>query len=135
MDVKSKIISEIEDLLSEYTEKKDSYIEDLSSDADTGFYAILGAIDALESLKSSVEGINVSQYNTMRIIEESSEDFLTLRPATSFLSEVLLRIEFTLKEKKTIGSSANPHAMPGRQEACRRIKRFVYDLHDELAEG
>ena len=72
----------------------------------------------------------------MRIIDEPSEDFSDIRPATSFLNEVLSRIESTLKDRETIGfgSGANPHAMPGREEACMRIKRFVYDLHDELAE-
>ncbi len=135
MDVKSKIILEIEDLLSEYTEKRDS--NHVTPDDETDFYAILGAIDALESLESRIEGIDVNRYKTMRIVEESSEDFSSLRPATGFLSEVLLRIESTLKDKSIgghAGSGANPQAMPGREEACMRIKRFVYDLHDELAE-
>ena len=135
MDIKSKIISEIEDLLSEYTEKTDS--DHLAPDDNTSFYAILGAIDALESLKGRVEDIDDSGYKALRIVEESSEDFQWLRPASSFLSEVLLRIEFTLEDKSMdgrAGSGANPHAMPGREEACMRIKRFVYDLHDELAD-
>ena len=33
------------------------------------------------------------------------------------------------------GSGANPNAMPGREEACMRVKRFVYDLHDELMDN
>ena len=136
MDIKSKVISEINDLLSEYMEKEDNSYVDFGDEAN--FHAILGAIDALKSLKSKVEGINVNEYKTMRIVEESSEDFRTLRPATGFLSEVLLRIEFTLKDKRIgghAGSGANPNAMPGREKVCMRIKRFVYDLHDELADG
>lgn len=136
MDVKSKVILEIDDLLSEYTEKRNT--PRLPRGGDGGFHTILGAIDALASLKSDVEDINVNRYETMRIVEEPSEDFLTLRPATSFLSEVLLRIEFTLEDRSIgghAGSGANPNAMPGREEACMRIKRFVYDLHDELADN
>lgn len=48
-----------------------------------------------------------------------------------------MRIEDTLKDTAVyehLGSGANPKAMPGREEACMRIKRFVYDLHDELAD-
>ena len=135
MDVKSKVISEIEDLLSEYTKKRNA--PRVPPGGDRGFHAILGAIDALEFLKSSVEDINVNRYKTMRIVEESSDDLTSVRPATGFLSEVLLRIESTLEDKSRgghAGSSANPNAMPGRKEACMRIKRFVYDLHDELAD-
>ena len=135
MDIKLKVILEIDDLLSEYTEKRNT--PRASPGGDRSFHAILGAIDALEFLKSSVEDINVNRYKTMRIVEESSEDFTSLRPATGFLSEVLLRIETTLEIKMIAGhagSGANPNAMPGRKEACMRIKRFVYDLHDELAD-
>ena len=135
MDIKSKVISEIDDLLSEYTEKKNS--TRITPGGEKGFYAILGAIDALGSLKQRVENIDVNRYKTMRIVEESSEDFSSLRPATGFLSEVLLRIEMTLKDRMIgghAGSGANPNAIPGREEACMRIKRFVYDLHDELAD-
>ena len=73
----------------------------------------------------------------MRIVEESSRDFQTLRPATGFLSQVLLGIESTLKDKRIYGhpgSGANPKAMPGREEVCMRIKRYVYELHDELTD-
>ena len=136
MDVKSEVISEIDSLLSEYIEKKDNnYIAD---DDEAGYHAIFGAIDALEGLKSRVENTDDTRYKTLRIVEESSADFQVLRPASSFLSEVLLRIEDTLKDRSIsghAGSGANPNAMPGREEACMRIKRFVYDLHDELADN
>ena len=135
MDVKSRVISEIDGLLSEYTDKKDS--SHVSPGDEAGYHAILGAIDALEGLKGWVENIDDTRYETLRIVEESSADFKVLRPASSFLSEVLLRIEDTLKDKSIsghAGSGANPNAMPGREEACMRIKRFVYDLHDELTD-
>lgn len=135
MDVKSEVISEIDSLLSEYTEKKDS--SHIAPDDEAGYDAIFGAIDALEGLKGMLENIDDTQYKTLRIVEESSEDFQWIRPASSFLSEVLLRIEDTLNDKAVSGnpgSGANPKAMPGREEVCMRIKRFVYDLHDEQAD-
>ena len=134
MDVKSEVISEIDSLLSEYTEKKDN--SHVAPDDEAGYHAILGAIDALEGLKGRVENIDDTQYKTLRIVEESSADFQLIIPASSFFSEVLLEIEYTLKDKSVngIGSGANPNAMPGREEVCMRIKRFVYDLHDELTD-
>lgn len=135
MDVKSRVISEIDGLLSEYTDKKNS--SHVSPGDEAGYHAIFGALDALEGLKGRVENIDDTRYETLRIVEESSADFRVLRPASSFLSEVLLRIENTLKDKSisgNAGSGANPNAMPGREEVCMRIKRFVYDLHDELAD-
>ena len=135
MDVKSEVISEIDSLLSEYTEKKDNNHVGPNNEAD--FHALLGAIEALKFLKSMVENIDDTQYKTLRIVEESSEDFQWLRPASSFLSDVLLKIEITLNDNRVYGhpgSGANPNAMPGREEACMRIKRFVYDLHDELTD-
>lgn len=135
MDVKSQVITEISTLLSEYQEKKDG-IQAAPYDK-AKHHANLGAIEALKFLKSGVENIDVNRYKTMRIVEESSSDFQTLRPATGFLSEVLLRIESTLKYKRIYGhpgSGANPNAMPGREEVCMRIKRYVYELHDELTD-
>ena len=136
MDVKSEVISEIDSLLSEYTEKEDNSRVAPSDEAD--FHALLGAIEALKGLKGRIKNIDDTRYKTLRIVEESSEDFNVLRPASSFLSEVLLRIEDTLNDEAVYGhpgSGANPNAMPGREEACMRIKRFVYDLHDELADN
>lgn len=135
MDVKSEVISEIDSLLSEYTEKKDNSHVALGDEA--SYHAIFGALDALAGLKERVENIDDTRYETLRIVEESSADFRVFRPASSFLSEVLLRIEDTLKDRSisgNAGSGANPNAMPGREEACMRIKRFVYDLHDELTD-
>ena len=135
MDVKSQVITEISTLLSEYQEKKDG-IQAAPYD-EAKHHANLGAIEALKFLKNGVENIDVNRYRTMRIVEESSKDFQTLRPATGFLSEVLLRIESTLKDKRVYGhpgSGANPKARPGREEVCMRIKRYVYELHDELTD-
>lgn len=134
MDVKSEVISEIDSLLSEYTEKKDSSHVAPGDEAD--YYAIFGAIDALESLKKQVEGIDIASHATLHIVEEP--DSPVIRRPPSFLNEVLFWIEETLKLKLihgNPGSGANPKAMPGREEACMRIKRFVYDLHDELADN
>ena len=134
MDVKSRIISEIDDLLSEYTEKHTEKKNSVWTSSDEkDFHAILGAIDALGSLKKQVGSLNITQYKTMRLVEEPSSP--VIRRPSSFLNEVLFWIEDTL-ELKLIhgnpGSGANPNAMPGREEACMRIKRYVYELHDEL---
>ena len=51
MGVKTKIISEIDSLLSEYTTKKDN--SRVVPGEEAGFHAILGAIDALEFLKKT----------------------------------------------------------------------------------
>ena len=136
MDVKSKVISEIiDDFLSEYAEKHTEEKNRVwtSSDDEKDLHAILGAMDALGFLKKHVEGIDVDGYETMHIVEEPRSAVIR-RPA-SFLNEVLLWIEETLKLKLihgNPGSGANPNAMPGREEDCMRIKRFVYELHDEL---
>ena len=135
MDVKSEVISEIDGLLSEYIEKKDN--NHVVPNDEAGYHALFGAINALEGLKRNVKNIDDTGYKTLRIVEESYADFQVFRPASSFLSEVLLRIEDTLNDNGVLGdagSGANPNAMPGREEACMRIKRFVYDLHDELAD-
>ena len=135
MDVKSRIISEIDDLLSEYTEKRTEKENSVwtSSDDEKDFHAILGAIDALTFLKRQIEGIDVAQHKVIRIVEESSSPVIRRPP--SFLNEVLLWIDETLKLKLihgNPGSGANPNAMPGRREACMRVERYVYELHDEL---
>ena len=135
MDVRSRIISEIDDLLSEYTEKRAEKEKSVwtSSDDEKDFHAILGAIDALGFLKRQIEGIDVAQHKVVRIVEEPSSPVLR-RPA-SFLNEVLFWIDETLKLKLihgNPGSGANPNAMPGRRAACMRVERFVYELHDEL---
>ena len=72
MDVKSRIISEIDDLLSEYTEKRTEKENSVwtSSDDEKDFHAILGAIDALTFLKRQIEGIDVAQHKVIRIVEE-----------------------------------------------------------------
>ena len=80
MDIKSKVILEIDDLLSEYIEKKDStrFTPDEVKDYD----AILGAIDVLQSLKKRIEGINVARHKVLRIVEEPSSP--VIRPPASF---------------------------------------------------
>ena len=134
MSVKSKVISEIDSLLSEYTEKRDS--NSVTPGGEAGFHAILGAIDALEFLKKQIGGIDIASHTVLHIVEESSS--ATIRRPPSFLNEVLFWVKETL-ELKLIhgnpGSGANPDAMPGREEACMHIKRFVYDLHDELMDN
>ncbi len=134
MDVKTKLISEIDSLLSEYIEKKDS--SRVAPGEEAGYYAILGAIDVLESLKKQIDGIDIASHTILHIVKESSS--ATIRRPPSFLNEVLFWVKETL-ELKLIhgnpGSGANPDAMPGREEACMRIKRFVYDLHDELMDN
>ena len=134
MDVKTKLIFEIDSLLSEYGEKKDSSHIALGDEA--GYHAILGAIDALKFLKKQIDGIDIASHTILHIVEESSSPVIRRPP--SFLNEVLFWVEETLEIKLihgNPGSGANPNAMPGREEACMRIKRFVYDLHDELMDN
>ena len=133
MDIKSRVISEIDTLLSEYTDKKDNSRVAPGDGAD--YHAILGVIDALEFLKKQVGGIDIASHTTLHIVEEPNSPVIRRPP--SFLNEVLLWVDETLKLKLihgNPGSGANPNAMPGREEACMRIKRFVYDLHDELTD-
>ena len=134
MDVKSKVISEIDILLSEYATKKDNSRVAPGEEAD--YHAILGAIDALEFLKKQIDGIDIASHTILHIVGEPSSPVIRRPP--SFLNEVLLWVDETLKLKLihgNPGSGANPNAMPGREEACMRIKRFVYDLHDELMDN
>ena len=134
MDVKSRLISEIDSLLSEYTTERDNSRVAPGEEAD--YHAILGAIDALGSLKKQIDGIDIASHTILHIVEEPSSPVIKRPP--SFLNEVLLWIDETLKLKLihgNPGSGANPNAMPGREEACMRIKRFVYDLHDELMDN
>ena len=132
MDVKTKLISEIDSLLSEYTTKKDNSPVMLGQEAD--FHAILGAIDALEFLKKQIDGIDIASHAILHIVEEPSSP--TIRRPPSFLNEVLFWVEETLELKSIHGNpGSGANAMPGREEACMRIKRFVYDLHDELMDN
>ena len=141
MDVKSRIILEIDNLLSEYEEKRTEEENSVWTFPDEegrekDFHAILGAIDALEFLKKQIGGIDIASHTILPIVEEPSS--AVIRRPPSFLNEVLLWIDETLKLKLihgNPGSGANPNAMPGREESCMRIKRFVYDLHDELMDN
>lgn len=58
-----------------------------------------------------------------------------IKPHASFLNHVLSEIKVTLENKKMDGSSGsglNPDAVPGRTEACSKIKEFVLELDHEL---
>lgn len=136
MDIKAKIISEIDRQISLYEDKREKtfFTGDNSSDLDE----ILGAIHALNYLKEQVENLNIEDYSTTSIIQGEIRTLIEsqiFRPPASFLNNVLLKIKFTLDRKMSDGSRGsgmNPDAMPGRKEACEKIIKFVYNLDVEL---
>ena len=135
MDVKSRVITKIDNLSSEYTEEKDA--GPLTPDRRERHNAILGAISALKFLKGQVEGLDVARFETMGIVERSESEIPTLRYAKGFLSQVLFSIGHTREHKRldgTIGSGYHPDAVLGRNEACDLMHEFVCQLNDELTD-
>ena len=131
MDVKSKIITEIDRQISFFEEKNNNFVVQQPEDVKVS-HSILGALDVLNDLKSRVHRLNVEDYLTIPIVKE---EILTLRLPASFLTHVLLHIKFILDRRmsdSTPGTGANPDAMPGRIEAGRRIEKFVLELDAKL---
>ena len=137
MDVKSKIISEIDRQIFVYEEKKNNFVVQHPEDVKES-HSILGALDALRGLKVQVENLKVEDHSTIPIIQGEIRTLIEtriLRPPASFLNHVLLKIKFTVERKMsdgTPGTGMNPNAMPGRIEAGRCIERFVLELDAEL---
>lgn len=133
-NVKSRIISEIDSELSFYkNEKNNTYFTEDNLSHRT---EILGAIHALENLRKQVEAIESETYATIGIVEVT--DTPTIKAHASFFNHVLSNIENTCKDKMrdfSAGSGANRDAVPGRIEACLKIKKFVQNLDVELKAG
>ena len=133
MDVKSRAITKIDDLLSEYTEEKDS--GPLTVDTHERHNAILGAISALEFLKRQIQGLNPAGFETMGIVETSESQIPTLRNPKGFLSRVLFSIGHARKYIRLnlrIGDGPNEDAVRGRNEACDLMDEFVWQLNEEI---
>ena len=82
MDVKSEVISEIDSLLSEYTDKKDNNHVGSNNEAD--FHALLGAIEALKGLKGRIENIDDTRYETLRIVRRIKRRFSVAQTPIQF---------------------------------------------------
>ena len=91
----------------------------------------------LSFLNRQIKGLDVTRFETMRIVETSESEIPTLRYAKGFLSQVLFMINITREYKRMdlrIGSGHHPDAVSGREEACDRMTEFVYELDYELAD-
>ena len=113
LNVKSEILSEIDNLLSEYIAEKDSGSLRHSRES-----FVLGALEALDWIKNWIE-----PYDENRL-------------PSDFFDSVLSEIESTRTDRAqsyaSQGSGANPEARPGRHEACTRLANFVIRLKDEV---
>ena len=113
MNVKNRILSEIDNLLSEYLAEKDS-----GSLRHSREDFVLGALDALDWIKNWIE-----PYDENRL-------------PSDFFYRVLSEIESTRtstgQKHASRGEGANPKARPGRREACTRLENFVIRLKDEV---
>lgn len=130
-NVKSRIIFKIDNELSFYEdEKNNTYFTENNL---SRRHEILGAIHTLESLKKQLESIKIETYSIIGIVEVT--DTPTIKAHASFLNHVLSNIENTRNYKMrdfSAGSGANRDAVPGRIEACLKIKKFVQNLDAEL---
>lgn len=131
IDIKSKIVSEINRQLSLYEKQMDSRVNVGNKDA----HRVSGAIHVLENLKIQVQSLHVEDYPAVLIVREDSRSRSIIGPA-SFLNAVLLEIKMTLQDRDSSdgdpGSGSNSGAMPGRGEVCRRIEKFVRGLDFKL---
>lgn len=135
MDVKSRVITEIDNLFSEYNEEKD---KPLTPNMRGRRKAILGAISALEFLKGQVQGLDPDKFEFIHIVEKSESEIPTLRNPKGFLSRVLFSIEHAreyIRLDGRVGSGPDPDAVQGRNEACDRIRKFVCQLNSELVDN
>ena len=133
MDIKSRVITKIENLWSEYTEEKDA--GPLTPDKRERHKEIQGALSALKFLKGQIQGLNPDGFETMGIVETSESEIPTLRNPKGFLSRVLFSIGHTreyIRHDGTIGSGPNKDAVRGRNEACALMDEFVWQLNEEI---
>ena len=110
--VKSKILSEIDNLLSEYISEKDSGSLRHSRES-----FVLGATCALDELKDNIQNDNQSLSDYFYSVLSYIESIRTDTRSSWYASQ---------------GSAYNPEARPGRREACRRIEKFVRNLYAKI---
>ena len=133
MDVKSRVITKIDDLLSEYTEEKD--VGPLTPDKFKRHKEIQGALSAFKFLRGQIQSLDPAGFETMGIVETSESEIPTLRNPKGFLSRVLFSIGHTrehIRHDGTIGSGPDKDAVRGRNEACDLMDEFVRELNAEL---
>ena len=128
MDVKSRVVTKIDDLLAEYNEDRERLFTGIWTEAEHN--EILGSIYALEELKESVETLKVDKNKTMRIIHNPDSRQL------GFLGNVIRKSE-TVRD--TTGKRGSPgissrEAVRGRKEACECVIDYVYQLDGELVD-
>lgn len=124
---------EIDNLLSEYNEEKNS--GPITTDTVKRRHAIEGAISALKFLNGQIQGLDPAGFETLGIVETSTSEIIGLRNPKGFLSRVLFSIEHArehIRHDGTIGSGPNRDAVQGRNEACDRMYEFVLELNNEL---
>lgn len=110
--MKEQVLSEITRLRSEYERRKEEVFPACDKE--------LGAIDFLECLQHKM----------------NAGDDLDATDPEAYLSQLrwwcdeYANIAMFVNNR---GSGANPKAVPGRNEACRRVKRFMSKLVSHLA--
>ena len=133
MGVKSRVITEIDNLFSEYNEEKDSL--SLIPNMRERRNAIEGAISALKFLKGQVQSFNPAGFEVIHIVERSESELPRIRNPKGYLSRVLFSIKHTRERRRLdgrVGSGHDPDAVRGRNEACDRMREFICQLNDEL---
>ena len=133
MDIKSRVITKIDDLSSEYTEEKDAGT--LPPDKYERHKEIQGALSALKFLRGQIQGLNPDGFETMGIVERSKSEIPTLRNPKGYLSRVLFSIEDArehIRLNLRIGDGPHPDAKRGRNEACDLMDEFVWQLNEEI---
>ena len=133
MDIKSRVITKIENLSSEYTEEKDA--GPLTPDKRERHKEIQGVLSALKFLRGQIQGLNPDGFETVGIVERSKSEISTLRNPKGFLSRVLFSIEDAREHIRldgTVGSGHDKDAVRGRNEACDLMDEFVWQLNEEI---
>lgn len=136
MDVKSRVITEIDNLLSEYNKEKES--RPLTPNTRGRRKAALGAISALKFLKGQVQGLDPARFEVIYIVERSESEISALRNPKGFLSRVLFSIKHArghIRFDGRVGSGPDSDAVQGRNEACDRMREFVFQLNSELIDN
>ena len=133
MDVKSRVITKIDDLLTEYNEEKDSASPTFNMVRRRK--VIEGAISALGFLKRQIQGLDPAGFETIGTVETSESELPRIKNPKGFLSRVLFSIGHARKYIRSnlrIGSGGDKDAMQGRNEACDLMVEFVWQLNEEI---
>ena len=113
-DLKTKILAEIDRLISLYESKS----TDVNTEA--GLAPILGAVSMLEYSKNQINGISIDS-------NMSPESFLN-----AAIFEIEKASETRTDPLPSIGRYENPASRPGRREAGRRMINFIHRLKREI---